>query len=167
MSIQDVLRRTIFCGLLFAVLAVNVGCAPVYEVDTPANMVAVEEDDHEYVAMTHDGIVLRALIHAQGDGPTDVPNASHDFWVDATRERMRTRGGYALLDESEVQSANGHKGTRLEFGRDQNGEPFVYWVTLFVTEDYIHVLDAGGRQDRFEGAKDSIEEAISSYQVLK
>lgn len=152
--------------LLLVALAATLwmGCAT-FEIETPEQMVAVEESNREYVAMTHDGIVLRALVHAQGEAPGDVPSAGHDFWVEATRERMRTRGGYALLEEREVQSADGHQGTRLEFGRDQDGQPYHYWVTLFVTEENIHVLDAGGRQDRFEGVQDTIEAALSSYRV--
>ena len=153
-------------ALLTACVALT-ACAGPYSIETPPQMVALEEDSRDYVAMTHDGVVLRARVLSQGQGRYDVPRAEHDFWVEATRERMRTAGGYALLDEKEVQSADGHRGTRLEFGRDHNGRPYHYWMILFVTEDNIHVIDAGGAEERFEGARDAVEAALSSYEVLK
>ena len=154
-------------ALLLCLVATSlVGCAT-FEIETPDEMVAVEESNREYVAMTHDGVVLRVLVHSQGEGVNDVPRAGHDFWVESVRERMRTRGGYALLEEREVQSVDGHRGTRMEFGRDQDGVPYQYWMVLFVTEDNIHVIDAGGRQDRLEGARDALERALSSYEVKR
>jgi hypothetical protein len=141
-----------------------VGCAT-FEIETPPDMVAVEKSDQAYVAMTHDGIVLRALVHEQGNTDDGVGLAGHDFWVESVRERMRTRGGYALLEEREVESANGHRGTRMEFGRDQEGTPYLYSLTIFVTDEYVHVLDAGGRKDRMEGARDAVEKALASYVV--
>jgi hypothetical protein len=140
------------------------GCAT-YEIQTPEDMVAVEKSDQAYVAMTHDGIVLRALVHDQGDPDEGVGVAGHDFWVASVRERMRTRGGYALLEELEVESANGHRGTRMEFGRDQEGTPYLYSLTIFVTEDHVHILDAGGRKVDMDGARDALDKALASYVV--
>ncbi len=157
-------RRGLLCAALLMLASLLVGCET-FDVDTPDDMVAVEKGDREYVAMTHDGIVVRALVHEQGDPDDGVGVAGHDFWVESVRERMRTRGGYALLDEEEVQSANGHRGTRMEFGRDQEGTTYLYWLTIFVTDENVHIVDAGGRKDRFEAAQESVERALSSYEV--
>ena len=159
-------KLPLLAALFFVTLWLT-GCAAAFDIDTPTEMVAVEHSKSEYVAMTHDGVVLRALVHSQGDGRRDVPRAAHEFWVESMRERMRTRGGYALLEEKEVESANGHRGTRLEFGRDHDGVPYRYWLVLFVTEDNLHVIDAGGRQDRFDKASKAIDGAIESYRVQK
>ena len=156
----SLLLLTVTAGLLSA-------CSASYEVQTPEEMVAVEQGNHSYVAMTHDGVVVRANVYSQGDGSRDLPRGSQRFWVESARERMRTTGGYALLDEKEARSANGVVGTRLEFGRDQQGVPYRYWIILFVTDDAIHVIDAGGRQERFDDAKDAVERLLSSYVVLK
>ncbi|MFP4598932.1 MAG: hypothetical protein ACLFVJ_11815 [Persicimonas sp.] len=157
-------RGHISAALLLLVASSAIGCET-FDVDTPDEMVAVEKSDREYVAMTHDGIVVRALVHEQGDPDEGVGVAGHDFWVESVRERMRTRGGYALLEESEVKSANGHRGTRLEFGRDQEGSSYLYWMTIFVTEENVHIIDAGGRKDRFEAAQGAVEKALTSYEV--
>lgn len=156
------------CGVVAVVIVlagVMTGCAA-FEIETPDEMIAVEDGNREYVAMTHDGVVLRVKVLSQGDSRSDdVPSASRSFWVEATREQMRHTGGYALLDEVEVTSNDGHTGTRLEFGRDQQGKNHIYWLTIFSTDDEIHVIDAGGPEEQFEGARDAIERALASYQV--
>lgn len=153
-------------ALVLAASTQLLGCAA-FDIETPDEMVAIEKTNYEYVAMTHDGVVLRALVHKQGDSARDVGVAGHEFWVESVRERMRTRGGYALLEEREVRDVEGHRGTLLEFGRDQEGTPYRYWLTIFVTEDHVHIIDAGGLEDRFDGARDAIEQALASYEVKK
>ena len=154
-------------GLISMIALVSVACAsPSFDIETPAEMVELERDYHRYVAMTHDGVVLRALVYSQGERRSDdAPRAQQQFWADAVRERMRTSGGYALLDEEHVQSADGRSGNRLKFGRDQNGVPYQYWITIFVTDEHIHIIDVGGREDRFERAQEAVEAALSSYRV--
>ncbi|MBA2664296.1 MAG: hypothetical protein H0U74_18545 [Bradymonadaceae bacterium] len=149
----------LFCTLLFS------GCAS-FKITTPDEMAEVGPQDkaYDYRALTVRGVVLGVRVISQGKYD-DVPRANEVFWVDATRQRMRTLGGYALLSEEPVQSANGHSGTRLKFGRDQRGTTYWYWVTLFVTEDNIHVIDAGGRREHFEESQSVIEQALASYVV--
>lgn len=144
------------------------GCQSPFDIETPAQMIEIDGESRlRYLAMTHDGVVLRVRVISQGDGRNDVPQADGDFWANAVRERMRLAGGYALLEEKEVRSANGREGIRLEFGRDQDRQTYRYWLTLFVTDEHIHVIEAGGREDRFQAAEESIEEALSSYRVRR
>ncbi len=164
--IRTTTRRSPWAALMVLLLFLfaATGCGPSFDVVTPDDMVELERDRHSYVAMTYDGVVVRGSVYAQGER-ADVPGAAHEFWVNATRERMRLRAGYALLDEQEVRSADGHLGTRLVFGRDQQDSPYVYWITLFTTEDHLHIIDAGGQKDRFEGVRDSVEALLASYEV--
>ena len=143
----------------------STGCA-LAEIQTPAEMVELQDSRRHYSAMTHDGVILRAQVIAQG-ADRSVPQGEHEFWAKSIKERMRTSGGYALLREEEIEAASGHEGTKLVFGRDQEGARFHYWVVLFVTEKNIHVLDAGGRAERFEAVESSIQEAIESYVVRR
>ncbi len=155
-------------GALFAMTACD---DPAFEVETPSAMIELHTpDDASFVAMTADGVVVRARAIRQGDDDdplAESPRAEHDFWVDAIRQRMRTRAGYALLDEVDVQCAGGTDGTRLEFGRDHEETPYVYWLTLYVTDDTVHVIEAGGRQDRFDDAREAVEMTLDSYRVLR
>ncbi len=160
-------RSTLFAVLAVAVLFFSAGCEP-FDVEIPEQMIELESEDHrQFLAMTHDGVVVRARVIRQGEFRGESPRASHEFWVDALRERMRISGGYALLEERDVQSNNGHDGTRLEFGRDQDNRSHSYWLTLFVTDSNIHIIEAGGRQDRFERAQDSVKQLLSSYDVRR
>lgn len=164
MSMKVKLGLLVFLSILVT-LPVT-GCAT-YSIDTPPELIELEDHRRRYSAMSHDGVVLRARILRQGNRAGQIPRGDHDFWVNAIGERMRTTGGYALLETREVRSADGHRGTRLEFGRDQDRAPYHYWVVLFVTEKNIHVIDAGGRQERFEAIQGAVESAISSYEVRR
>lgn len=152
-------------GLVLLALFTLSACST-FDVVTPSNMVSVEKSKREYVAMTHDGVILRALVHKQGRGK-DVGRASLDFWVNSVTERMRTRGGYALLAQSEVKSSNGVPGAHLQFGRDQAGVTHLYTVTIFVTKKNIHIIDAGGTKELFDATKSSVEGALKSYNVKR
>lgn len=163
--------RTAFdAASMFSVIALTVvvlalvGCGTTYDVVTPPQMVELERDNYSYVAMTHDGVIVRASVYSQGQR-ADVPGAAQEFWVNATRERMRIQEGYALVDEVDVESADGHPGTRLVFGRDQEDSPYVYWITIFTTEDHLHIIDAGGQKDRFEEATQAVEALLASYEM--
>lgn len=151
-------------GLVVSVVS-GTGCA-LAEIQTPPEMVELQDSRRHYSAMTHDGVVLRAQVIAQGDGRS-VPRGERQFWAKTIKERMRTAGGYALLSDEEIEAASGHRGRKLVFGRDQDGVRFHYWVVLFVTEKNIHVLDAGGRVERFEAVESSIQEAVEGYVVRR
>ena len=154
-----------FAAAICAIVAAGaIGCGAANDVVTPSQMVELERDRHTYVAMTYDGVIVRSSVYSHGER-ADVPTAAQEFWVDATRERMRIQQGYALVDEKEVESADGTRGTRLVFGRDQQDQPYVYWITIFTTGDHLHIIDAGGRQDRFEEAQDAVEALHESYEV--
>lgn len=165
---NDTTARSVPSCTLAIIIALTVSACSTFDIETPDNMVAVEKSKREYVAMTHDGVVLRALVHEQGEGDSsEVGRASLDFWVESVGERMRTRGGYALLDQSKITSANGVEGAQLQFGRDQDGDSYLYVITLFVTDKNVHVLDAGGEKERFEAVQSSVDAAIRTYEVRK
>lgn len=160
--------RTTTSRVLIILAALTLTACSTFDITTPSNMVAVEKSSREYVAMTPDGVILRSLVHKQGDESNkEVGRASLEFWVESVTERMRTRGGYALLAQSRVTSANGVEGAHLQFGRDQESETYLYNLTIFVTKKNVHVIDAGGEKARFEAVKPSIEAAIKSYNAKR
>lgn len=163
------LKRALL-GSLLAISLSAMACAD-FRITTPDQMVEVSKTRNtaaDYVAMTHHGVVMRAQTFEVGESRgADAPPASLDFWEQAVMERMRTRGGYALLEKSQTQAASGEQGLRLEFGRDQNGAPYRYTVALFVTEKRIHLIEAGGRQDRYEEATEAIDQALESYLIKR
>lgn len=154
------------CAVALAVGAT--GCA-VAQLTLPPQMVEIEQSrwsEYDFKASTATGVVVAWRTVTMGEGE-DVPHADLDFWVEATRIRMRSMAGYALLEERDVTSADGTTGRQLAFGRDENGRPHVYWVTLFTTDDHLHVVEAGGLQTHFDEARSAVEAALASYRVLR
>lgn len=137
------------------------GCGSSAAMSVPDDFVVLEDDEADYdlrATNAHGAVVAIREIDNDVEG-----NLS--FWVDALKNRLRTRGGYALLEEAEVSAASGHRGHQMRFGHDQNGSSHQYWLTLFVTPDTIYVVEAGGRTEVFEEAKPGIEQAIASLQL--
>ncbi len=143
-------------------------CAP-YSVVTPDGMIELSEgrwSPYDYRATTPEGVVVGARqIRMREDG--DVPPADLEFWVNATKLRLRTTAGYALLSEEEIRSADGREGVMLHFGRDQEGGTYRYDIALFVTEKFVHVIEAGGDQELYDAATEAIDEAVASYRMRR
>jgi hypothetical protein len=90
-----------------------------------------------------------------------VPDpAGVGFWSEAIEERMSAGQGYALLKSSDVRAKTGQAGKLLQFGRDQHGQTFDYWVAVFPQQRRIYLFEAGGRRDRFEKLRAEVERAL-------
>jgi len=131
-----------------------------FDVETPATFIELEEESssYDYRATSAKGVVM-AVREIENE-----PYGDRAFWVEAVRNHVRLKGGYALLDEKEV-SAKGHEGTQLQFGRDQDGRPYQYWVTVFVTEERIFVIEMGGKEELFEKEMKSLEKTVASLDL--
>ena len=73
------------------------------------------------------------------------------------------REGYALLDKKEATARDGTKGTTLRFGHDEAGGAHLYYVTIFVTDDWVYLVEAGGKKDLVEKAQKSIDWATQNF----
>ena len=147
------------------VLGACAGCAGRhFELETPDDFVELDERaqgrrGYALRATSADGIVI---------GVREIENdreGSRDFWVQAIRNRLRRAGGYALLEESEVRAASGETGHQMRFGRDEGAHPYAYWVTVFVRDDRITLVEAGGRREPFEAQADAIQRTIAGVRL--
>lgn len=143
-------------------LAFGSGCAGTFSIQTPSRFLELEEEEHssyDYRATTADGVVLSVTEHE-----VDQDRGSNvEFWIEAIQGRLRNTGGYALTETKEVTTSAGLKGTQLRFGHDEGQRPYRYWVTVFVHEDSVYVLEAGGADEVFTASTSSIEAAIASF----
>jgi len=151
------------CAILAALslpLALS-ACGSSVTMQAPDDFVVLDDDygPYDLRATSAHGVVLAAR-----EVPND-PQGSLDFWVDAIKNRLRTMGGYALIDEADVTAGSGQPGKRLRFGRDEGGQTHQYWLAVFVTDDSIYLVEAGGRQELFEEAEERIAQAIASAQL--
>ena len=152
------MTRAIFSiSLLFWVCA----CGASHPLTVPEDFVVLEDDyaDYDLRATNAHGAVMSVR-----EIDNDV-EGNLSFWVDAVKNKLRTQGGYALLDEGEVRAATGHTGHQMRFGRDQNGQAYQYWVTLFVTTDTIWLVEAGGRGEVWEQAAPHVERSIATLTI--
>ena len=154
---------TVALVLSFAALAA--GCGRPYEVATPEGFVELSEKEdrydeahHEYRASTADGVVVGVRAF------DNEPKVDLALAVRAFENRVRLGEGYALLEKKEVAARNGQKGTLLAFGHDESGGAHLYSVAIFVTEDWVYILESGGKKDLFEKARASVDWFIKNFQ---
>lgn len=152
------LRIRLSLAVLFAVLAL--GCGQPFHHKTPSGFVELEDQEdkgYNYRAVSADGTVLavRAL--------ENKPKGELAFWADAIRNHMRQQGGYAHLATRDLKTRSGLVGKQLRFGHDRSQKPHLYYVTVFVTDDYIYVLEAGGTKERVEKSEPMIDESIATF----
>ena len=167
-------RSTISSSLLLlgaAMLAA--ACGPSFVLSTPPGFIELEEkySHYDYRATTADGVVIAAR---------EIDNDRHGelgFWVRAIENRIRERGGYALLESKAVKSADGVEGRQLRFGHDDQAgaggspqagstsgaRPHLYYLTIFVTEDKIFVLEAGGTKELMTSQAAAIDSVLASF----
>ncbi len=138
-----------------------VGCGRGVRIDTPPGFVELEEEEsrYQYRATTADGLVLavREIAHE--------PKGSLEFWTKATENKLRDRGGYALLEKKPTKTSRGLEGMTLRFGHDEGQTPHLYQVSLFVTEKKIVLFEAGGRKELFETSEKELASALASLRV--
>jgi hypothetical protein len=82
--------------------------------------------------------------------------------VRAIQNRLR-QGGYALLETRPVQDRAGLKGTQMRFGHDEEKAPHLYYLTVFVTEARVYVLEAGGTKTQVERFGPQIDWWVRSF----
>jgi hypothetical protein len=158
MKLLRPLLLALFALLLGSAVA---GCGPGFTLNVPEDFVVLEEDNRSYAqrATNAHGVVL-----AVREIDNEV-HGSRDFWAEAVRQRLRVAHGYALVEESEAQAASGDRGLLMRFGRDEGSRPYLFWLALFVTEDKVFIVEAGGERERFEESRESIEGAIAGFRV--
>ncbi len=155
---NDVLSLRFVLSVLLATPALA-ACGSAFEHPTPSGFVELNEDSdrYDYRATSADGVVLsvRALDHD--------PEGELSFWSRAIQNQLRYHSGYALLEEHEVESADGLEGVQLRFGHDQDDAPHQYFVTIFPTEDTLFLLEAGGTTEEMDRHSGEIQWAVENF----
>jgi hypothetical protein len=139
---------------------VGIGCGAGFQHPTPKGFVELEDQEaYDYRAITADGLVVaaREIEHE--------PKGEISFWTKAIVNHMRERGGYALLESRDVKTARGLAGTQLRFGHDEGNRPHLYYLTVFVTDETIYLLEAGGSREQMEKHESEIQWAVSNFRA--
>jgi hypothetical protein len=147
--------------LSLVTVALGTGCGRPFKVATAPGMVELDNQEPEYAyrAMTPEGVVMGVrVVETKGRGNVD-------FWTRATKLRMEELNGYALLGTSEVKAKDGTVGRELTFGHDEKSKPYVYDVRLFVAQDRLFVVEAGGPRDEVKRYQSNLDFMEASLRV--
>lgn len=135
-------------------MTLGAACTPL--MTPPPGFVEVKGEPYAFRAANADGLVIsvREIEHD--------PKGDLGFWVRAIENEMRLGSGYALLTTKDVQTGSGLAGKELRFGHDEGSQPHLYWVVVFVTDDALYVVEAGGTKELVEGNEPLLDRAIRS-----
>lgn len=143
-------------------LLVATGCGRPFDVKTGqdfAELKKQKDEGYDYRAMTPEGVAVSVRA---------IENETHadlGFWSKGVLLKLREQDGYALLGEDAVQDQNGTPGKRLRFARDEDKKVFDYWVTLYLAQGRVFVVESGGARAAFEKAKPTVERMERSVTV--
>jgi hypothetical protein len=148
--------------LLVLTAVAGAACGRPFDAATPEGFVDLgderyDQTNHEYRATTADGVVLGTRAF-ENDPKVDLSVA-----VRALENRIRIGQGYALIEKKEVSARDGSKGIELRFGHDEPSGTHLYYVTVFVTDDWVYLLEAGGKKELVDKAQASIDWSIKNF----
>lgn len=151
------MKRALYSLLFLGLVA---GCGRPFDVKTAPGFVELENQaQYEYRATTPEGVVTAVRV------VEDEDRGDLGFWTQAVLLELRDVRGYALLESAEVTSADGTKGRLLKFGHDEDGKPYTYWLTLYLAQGRLFLVEAGGAKEAFERAKPGVEWTLKSVKV--
>jgi hypothetical protein len=145
--------------VVMAALCVGCGGRP-FEPATPDGFVDLGDiyGDNEYRAATADGAVIGIRAYK------NEPKGETAFWAKAIENRMREVGGYALLEKrTDVKNRGKLTGTQLRFGHDEGKSPHLYIITIFKTDDWIYLIEAGGTKDEMKRMEQQVDWAVFNF----
>lgn len=154
------LSHLAFALALFLPLA---ACGRPFRVNTPPGFVELDGQSnttgYAYRSTSPEGVVVAVRVMEDED------RADLGFWTKSIILQMRDVSGYALVKTTDVVSLDGTPGKRLELAHDEDGKPYVYWVTVFVAQGKLFVAEAGAPKDLFERSQASVEWTMKSLKV--
>jgi hypothetical protein len=151
-----------FILVVWLALGCLAGCGYAFEASTPPGFVELEQQQdagYAYRATNADGLVM-AVRQLDND-----PKGELGFWEQAIENQLRQRAGYSLLEKRDAKSADGTPGRQLRFGHDEGKTPHLYYVTLFVTDRHIFVIEQGGTKELAEAHAADLDGAVIRFRV--
>jgi hypothetical protein len=151
--------------LLFCLLcaAFVVACGRPFKIDTATGFVELENQgaasDYEYRSTTPEGVTVGVRV------VPDEDRGDLAFWTRALTLQLHDVTGYAMLETLDVQSKDGTKGKLLKMGHDEDGKPYLYWLEVFMAQDRLFLVEAGGTKEQMERARPQVEWMMKSVRV--
>lgn len=143
---------------ILTLAAVVLGGCSTARMQTPSGFAAHDDDAYDYRASDGEGVVL-AVRSEKND-----PEGDLEFWSSAVDARLR-KAGYAAQDCRDVKSLDGRAGKQLRYEVESEGRTLAFWVTVFVTDRRVVIVEAGGDTELFAPKTKVVEAAIASLHV--
>jgi hypothetical protein len=144
--------------ILCALALLFAGCRP-FVPATPGSFTELnDQEDFDYRAVSAEGVVLGTKAHKND------PRVDLAFAEKSLEQRLRS-SGYALLEKREIKTRSGLIGKQFRLGHDESSNPHLYYVTLFVTDDYVYILEAGGTREQMLRYGAPIDWHVEHFQV--
>lgn len=147
--------RSIVAALMLSSAA---ACTP-FHLRTPDGFARVSDPQpsYDYRALSAYGVAVAVRA---------IPNREHAsivFWSEAVDRRLQRGGTYRPAGQGDLRTENGQVGKSFRYttGDPQNGG--TYWVTVFVTNDWVYLVEAGGASSSFARAQPEVERALRSF----
>lgn len=154
----DRLRRPRLLEALLwaAIVLISTGCGRGFVITTPAGFAELDDqEEYGYRAADAQGVVV-AVRHEDNS-----PYGDLSFWSGAVDAHLR-RAGYVADEALAVKSADGVPGRQIRYHRSHEGREFVFWASVFVTDDAVVTVEAGGDRDYFAKVEKAVTAAIQS-----
>ncbi|KIG15340.1 hypothetical protein DB30_05672 [Enhygromyxa salina] len=144
--------------IVTAIVCLLGGCATT-TLATPTGFAAHDEGKtYDFRASDGEGVVIAVRTEK------NRPSGDLLYWS-ATLDVQLRKTGYEPLDRVDVKSADGHAGKQLRYVLHDGGREMVYWLSVFVTDARVVVVEAGGDAAFFEPKAAQVEAAIGSLNV--
>lgn len=131
---------------LAPLFSICIACSSGARVSAPDGFAELDEGDtFSYRATNAAGVVIGVRTEDNN------PRGNLDFWTNAVDLKLKKSGYAAMTEEaSKVSSDTGLDGRRLRYHTQKDGRTHEYWVTVFVTEDKVIVVEAAGDEAYFD-----------------
>ncbi len=151
--------RFALAALAMLVASLSAGCVS-FRVRTPDGFARLPNPrpGYDYRAMSAYGVAVAVRA---------VPNqggATLGFWSEAVDRALLRQGTYRSAGSQEVRTTQGLIGRNLRYtaGDPQNGG--TYWVTVYVTRDWVYLVEAGGSSSAFARAQPEVERTLQVFE---
>lgn len=156
------LAAPLLCAATLALAMAGVGCGRPFRIATAPGFVELDGQSatgYDYRATSPEGVVMAVKVLEDED------RAELGFWTKSIILQMRDVSGYAHLATVDVTSLDGTPGKRMEFAHDEDGKPYLYWVTVFAAQGKLFIAEAGAPKPLFERNRASVEWTMKSLKV--
>ena len=135
-------------------------CTHNVDIHTPEGFAVLEDggDHYAYRASSAEGVVLAVRNN------DNEPHGDLTFWSGALDAHLERRG-YVRKGIAEVNSADGVVGRQMRYEVQRRGRLHMFWFTVFVTDDKVVTVEAGGDEAYFQRKEEALGIAVRSLEV--